>query len=101
MGTLDDAARRRVFLPQALGADEFLRVTWHESRGVMVFSHWDGGRCVAATPVRVADVTELASLTAAALGLDPVVATGWPAPAPETLVVPAAGLTVPPVRLSA
>ena len=102
MGTLDDAARRRVFLPQALGADEFLRVTWHESRDVMVFSHWDGGRCVAATPVRVADVTELASLTAAALGLGLVVAAhGWPAPAPETLVVPAAGLTVPPMRRSA
>lgn len=102
MGMLDDGERHRIFLPQALGSDEFLRVTWHESRGVMVFSHWDGAECVAATPVRVGDVAELASLTAAALGLDLVApAAAWPPPAPETLVVPAAGLTVPPLRRSA
>jgi len=102
MALPEETERHRIFLPQALGSDEFLRVTWHESRGVMVFSHWDGAECVAATPVRVADVAELASLTAAALGLDltlPIEA--WPAPAPETLVVPATGLSVPPMRRSA
>jgi hypothetical protein len=68
----------------------------------MVFSHWDGAECVAATPVRVADVAELASLTASALGLELVVPTpAWPAPSPETLVVPAAGLSVPQMRQSA
>jgi hypothetical protein len=60
--------RRRVFLQQALGADEFLRVTWHETDRVIVFSHWQGGICVAATPVKVADTAELATLLVQALG---------------------------------
>jgi len=89
-------ARRRVLVPQALGSDEFLRVTWHESRDVMVFSHWDGDHCIAATPVRVADLAELAELIAGALasrsGDDRPV---WPAPDQSELVVPAAGLMVP------
>jgi hypothetical protein len=89
-------ARRRVLVPQALGSDEFLRVTWHESREVMVFSHWDGDHCIAATPVRVADIVELAELTVIALASSsstdrPV----WPAPEQAELVVPAAGLMVP------
>jgi len=89
-------ARRRVLVPQALGSDEFLRVTWHESRDVMVFSHWDGDHCVAATPVRVADLAELSELIAGALASSasterPV----WPAPDQSELVVPAAGLMVP------
>ncbi|MEM8618533.1 MAG: hypothetical protein AAGF73_02300 [Actinomycetota bacterium] len=58
--------RRRVFVPQALGADEYLRVTWHEGRNVMVFSHWDGAECIAATPVRVTDLGELVTLTTSA-----------------------------------
>jgi hypothetical protein len=57
-----------VFIPQALGADEFLRVTWHEHNGVFVFSHWNGKECVAATPVRIADMGEMASLVVTALG---------------------------------
>jgi len=89
-------ARRRVLVPQALGSDEFLRVTWHESRHVVVFSHWDGDHCIAATPVRVADLAELAELIAGALASSasnerPV----WPAPDQSELVVPAAGLMVP------
>jgi len=85
--------RRRVLVPQALGSDEFLRVTWHESRDVMVFSHWDGNHCVAATPVRVADIAELAQLTASALASSPSAEpSSWPAPNPSKLVVPAAGL---------
>jgi hypothetical protein len=67
MDGLGDGGRRRVFVPQALGADEFLRVTWHEGRRVLVFSHWEGDRCVAATPVRVSDIAELAELTVTAL----------------------------------
>jgi hypothetical protein len=57
-----------VFLPQALGADEFLRVTWHESDRVVVFSHWQGETCVAATPVLVADTADLTALLVDALG---------------------------------
>ena len=56
------SGRRRVLVPQALGSDEFLRVTWHEAERLVVFSHWAGGTCVAATPVRVSDVPELTEL---------------------------------------
>ena len=59
--------RHRVFVPQALGADEFLRATWHESDRIIVFSHWSGNTCVAATPVRISDTPELAELLAAAI----------------------------------
>ena len=62
------ARRHRVFLPQALGADAFLRVTWHESDRVVVFSHWQGERCIAATPVLVTDTTDLTALLVDALG---------------------------------
>ena len=55
-------------MPQALGADEYLRVTWHETDRVIVFSHWQGEVCVAATPVRVTETTELATLLVEALG---------------------------------
>ena len=58
----------RVFVPQALGGDEFLRVTWHESQGIVVFSHWRAEQCLAATPVRVTDTPELTSLLVSALG---------------------------------
>jgi hypothetical protein len=60
--------RRRVFVPQALGANEYLRVTWHETDRVVVFSHWQGEVCVAATPVRVTDTADLATLLVEALG---------------------------------
>jgi hypothetical protein len=85
-----DAERRRVFIPQALGADEFLRVTWHEQKQVIVFSHWQGDHCVAATPVRVTDIAELAELTVAALASTmppgPAPTTEWPAPEADALV---------------
>ncbi len=79
MGQEDE--RRTVLVPQALGAEQFLRATWHAGRRVMVFSHWEGGRCVAATPVRIGDLAELASLTATALG-DASLAPPWPPPLP-------------------
>ena len=60
--------RHRVFVPQALGADEFLRATWHERDRVIVFSHWSGNSCVAATPVRITDAPELAELLVTAIG---------------------------------
>ena len=55
-----------MLVPQALGADQFLRVTWHDGRRLMVVSHWDGPRCVAATPVRVEQLGELAELVVTA-----------------------------------
>lgn len=93
--------RRRVLVPQALGSDEFLRVTWHERRGLLVFSHWDGDRCVAATPVRAADLDELTSLTVAARASARLVVAEWPAPTAADLVVPADGFARPAERRTA
>lgn len=96
MSVAGDAPMRRVLVPQALGADEFLRVTWHESRKVIVFSHWQGDHCVAATPVRVSDIAELAELTVAALAStmpappldeDPLPEPAWPAPDASNVVL--------------
>lgn len=67
-------------MPQALGADEFLRVTWHDGRRLMVFSQWDGDRCVAATPVRVDQLGELAELVVTAFTRSAARAETWPAP---------------------
>ena len=76
--------RHRVFVPQALGADEFLRVTWHDDRRLMVFSHWRDGECVAATPVQISDLADLTELMVAALArsanVGPGEASPWPAP---------------------
>ena len=96
-GTSD---RQRVLVPQALGSDEFLRVTWHATRELIVFSHWNGDHCVAATPVRVADIAELARLISEAAGQE-TSRGAWPQPSPDTLVVPASGLTVPQALRSA
>ena len=84
------AGAHRVLLRQALGGDEFVRVTWHEDTEVFVFSHWSGGTCTTATPVRVAELGGLASMTVAALARraegtetrDVPVTDSWPAPDP-------------------
>lgn len=91
MGSSGDRQRRRVLVPQALGSDEFLRITWHEERDVMVFSHWSGDECIAATPVRVADLGEVVELTAAAYSRGQRPTPSWPPPDESSLVVPAAG----------
>ena len=100
MGISGHNERQRVLVPQALGSDEFLRVTWHATRDLIVFSHWDGDHCVAATPVRISDIGELASLISQA-ATPGTASPAWPPPAPHSLVVPATGLTVPAVRRSA
>jgi hypothetical protein len=102
MGPSRDGERYRVLLPQALGSDEFLRVTWHQTHQMVVFSHWQGPSCTAATPVRINDLGELASLIvdAFARGVSNAART-WPAPEPDQLVVPATGLTVPDCRRTA
>jgi hypothetical protein len=77
------AGAHRVFLRQALGGDELLRVTWHEGSDVFVFSHWIGDTCSTATPVRVAELGDLASMTVAALAQRAALteqSAPWPAP---------------------
>jgi hypothetical protein len=87
VGVSDADRRRRVLVPHALGADEFLRVTWHEQRRVVVFSHWQGDHCVAATPVRVSDLPELAELTAVALARSVARDSMWDPPSADEVVV--------------
>lgn len=96
MTSVNRNRRRRVLVPQALGSDEFLRTTWHETRDVVVFSQWSRDECIAAIPVRVGDLPELAELLDDAITGDPVA--DWPAPLASDLIVPAAGLTVPAER---
>jgi hypothetical protein len=72
-------------VPQASGADEFLRVTRHEQRRVVVFSHW-GDHCVAATPVRVSDLAELAELIVAGLARSDATPAVWDPPSPDDVV---------------
>ncbi len=79
----------RVFLPQALGGDEFLRVTWHEHNGVFVFSQWERERCVAATPVRVDQLGDLGTMIVTAVGEEMRKAAStpsWDAPARDGVV---------------
>ena len=85
--------RRRVLVPQALGSEEFLRVTWHEGRRLMVFSHWDGDHCVAATPVRIDQLGELAELTVAALA-NSIEPEPWAAPDPASIIASEIGAPV-------
>ena len=78
---------KRVLLRQALGGDEFLRVTWHERNGVLVFSQWERDTCVAAIPVRIEELGELATLIVTALGQRVARdTTEWAPPSPATLV---------------
>ena len=85
MAGANDEALRRVYVPQALGADEFLRVTWHERRQVMVFSHWRGAECIAATPVRIGELGELAELIVTAYTRTTESArNAWPPPIAES-----------------
>ena len=58
----------------------------------MVFSNWDGERCIAATPVRVDDLGEVAELVVSAVVRSPGSDMApWPAPnaADVIAVVPA------------
>jgi hypothetical protein len=78
---------KRVLLRQALGGDQFLRVTWHERTGVFVFSCWEGDTCTSATPVRVEELGELATLIVTALSerISATAAT-WPPPSAASIV---------------
>lgn len=82
-------AAHRVLLRQALGGDEFVRVTWHEDKGVVVFSHWSGDTCTTATPVRIDELGGLATMLVTAISQPIAVAAPksapWPAPEPSRM----------------
>lgn len=56
----------RVLIEDVRGNDGFLRVTLHEDTGVIVFSHWVGEMCVAATRIPLSAAGELMELLDAA-----------------------------------
>jgi hypothetical protein len=47
--------------------DRHLRVSWHASRQVVVFSQWREGVCVATTPVELADIPAVIGVLVEAL----------------------------------
>ncbi|HEY1990713.1 MAG TPA: hypothetical protein VGG43_14700 [Acidimicrobiales bacterium] len=47
--------------------DRHLRVSWHASRQVVVFSQWRQGVCVATTPVELADIPAVIGVLVEAL----------------------------------
>lgn len=51
-----------------------------------MFSQWDGGRCVAAIPVRVDNIAELAELAVAALASTVPQGHPWEAPRADDVV---------------
>ena len=88
------AQPRRVFVPQALGADEYLRATWHADKHVVVFSHWQGDQCTAAMPVRVNELGDLTSLLVGALSAEMQAApAAWAPPLPRSCVRGAGPIT--------
>jgi len=44
-----------------------LRLSWHATRRVVVFSHWRDGVCVASTPVEVAEIPTMIEVLVKAL----------------------------------
>ena len=75
----------RVFLPDVRGGDLYLRATWHPDSATVVFSHWNGGVCVASTPVALTESTSVIDLLVRALSevADRQLLPGEP-PAPQT-----------------
>lgn len=57
-----NATLPRVLIDDVRGQGRFLRVTVHSDLGVVVFSHWQGDECVAATRVPMSSVGELTDL---------------------------------------
>jgi hypothetical protein len=64
---VEEGFSRRVFLPDARGANRYLRVTWHKDTATVVFSHWQDDVCVSSTPVSLDDAANLIGLIVVAL----------------------------------
>jgi hypothetical protein len=61
-----NAARRQI--PDQRDDGRHLRVSWHPTRRVVVFSHWRDGVCVATTPVELAEIPSIIAILVKALG---------------------------------
>jgi hypothetical protein len=54
-------------IPDRRSSGRHLRVSWHGSHRVVVFSHWRDGVCIATTPVEVSDVPSIIRALVSAL----------------------------------
>lgn len=61
-----NAARQQI--PDQRDGGRHLRVSWHPTRRVVVFSHWRDGVCVATTPVELAEIPTIIAVLVKALG---------------------------------
>lgn len=64
---MEEGYTRRIYLPDVRGRERYLRVTWHRDSSTLVWSQWQGDRCVASTRVSLADSLPLAELILDAL----------------------------------
>ena len=75
-----NAARQQI--PDQRDGSRHLRVSWHPTRRVVVFSHWRDGVCVATTPVELAEIPSIIAVLVKALG-DASQSPSVPRPAPS------------------
>lgn len=59
----------RLNIPDARGRGSTLRVTRQPGQRKVVFSHWRDGRCIASTPIELAEVPGLIGVLVDALGV--------------------------------
>jgi hypothetical protein len=59
----------RLNIPDARGTGSTLRVTRQPGQRKVIFSHWSDGRCIASTPIELAEVPGLISVLVDALGV--------------------------------
>ena len=59
----------RLNIPDARGRGSTLRVTRQPGQRKVVFSHWRDGRCVASTPIELAELPGLIGVLVDALGV--------------------------------
>ncbi|HEX4217603.1 MAG TPA: hypothetical protein VHZ02_04495 [Acidimicrobiales bacterium] len=57
----------RLQIPDQRDSGRHLRVSWHPTRQLVVFSHWRDGVCVATTPVELAEVPAVIAVLVKAL----------------------------------
>lgn len=63
----EEKRTRTVVLGDSRGDGRCLRVTWHPSTHIVVFSHWSGSLCIASTPVKLPEAAKVIDLLVSAL----------------------------------
>ena len=57
----------RLQIPDQRDGGRHLRVSWHPTRQLVVFSHWRDGVCVATTPVELSEIPGVIAVLVKAL----------------------------------